>query len=229
MLAMLVLLVLEVIPVDVLGIGLLLILWLSGYVTGKEAVSGFSNKAVLTVAVMFVLSHALVKTGVLGNLAKYFIRLERQKKWLGMGLFFITISLFSGFINNVAAVAVFIPVAMHMASIFRISPSKILIPVSYAAIYGGTITLIGTSTNLLVSSVGESHGLGPMGMFEFLPLGLVFLVVGTLYNLVVLPRMLPSRAPVSTLVGKYHMAPYLTEFKVDQDSPLIGSSCRKNN
>lgn len=226
MILLLVLLVLEVIPIDVLGIGLLLVLWFTGYVDSDEAIAGFSNKAVLTVAVMFVLSHALVKTGVLENLAQYFIDMEKKVKWLGMGLFFVTISLFSGFINNVAAVAIFIPVAMHMASIFRISPSKLLIPLSYAAIYGGTITLIGTSTNLLVSSVGEVHGIKPLGMFEFLPMGLIFLVVGTIYSLFVLPRLLPSRAPVSTLVGKYHMSTYLTEFRVDKGSPLIDSTCR---
>jgi len=152
--------------------------------------------------------------------------MEKRVKWLGMTLFFVTASLFSGFINNVAAVAIFIPVAMHMASKFRISPSKILLPLSYAAIYGGTITLIGTSTNLLVSSVGEDHGLRPLGMFEFLPLGLIFLVVGTLYSLLILPRLLHSRAPVSSLVGKYHMSTYLTEFRIDKDSPLVGSSCR---
>ena len=226
MLLVLVLLVLEVIPIDVLGIGLLLVLWLTGYVDSDQAVAGFSNKAVLTVATMFVLSHALVKTGILENLAQYFIDLENRMKWLGMGLFLVTVSLFSGFINNVAAVAIFIPVAMHMASKFRISPSKLLIPLSYAAIYGGTITLIGTSTNLLVSSVGESHGMKPLGMFEFLPMGIIFLIVGSIYSLVILPRLLPSRAPVSTLVGKYHMSTYLTEFRIDKGSPLIGSNCR---
>jgi len=227
MILLLVLLVMEVIPIDVLGLGLLLVLWFSGYVDSEEAVAGFSNKAVLTVAVMFVLSHALVKTGILESFAQYFIDLEEKVKWLGVGLFFVTVSVFSGFINNVAAVAIFIPVAMHMASKFRISPSKLLIPLSYAAIYGGTITLIGTSTNLLVSSVSEDHGIDPLGMFEFLPLGLVFLVVGTAYSLLVLPRLLPSRAPVSTLVGKYHMSTYLTEFRVDKGSPLIGSNCRE--
>jgi di/tricarboxylate transporter len=227
MILLLVFLVMEVIPIDVLGLGLLLVLWFAGYVDGDQAIAGFSNKAVLTVATMFVLSHALVKTGVLENFAQYFFDMEKKVKWLGIGLFFVTVSLFSGFINNVAAVAIFIPVAMHMASKFRISPSKLLIPLSYAAIYGGTITLIGTSTNLLVSSVGEEHGLPALGMFEFLPLGIIFLLVGSLYSLFVLPRFLPSRAPVSTLVGKYHMSSYLTEFKIDKDSPLIGSNCRE--
>ena len=227
MILLFVLLVLEVIPIDVLGLGLLLVLWFTGYVDSEQAIAGFSNKAVLTVAVMFVLSHALVKTGILENFAQYFIDMEKKVKWLGIGLFFVTVSIFSGFINNVAAVAIFIPVAMHMASKFRISPSKLLMPLSYAAIYGGTITLIGTSTNLLVSSVGEDQGMQPLGMFEFLPLGLIFLAVGSIYSLFVLPRLLPSRAPVSTLVGKYHMSTYLTEFRIDRGSPLIGSNCRE--
>lgn len=227
MVVLLVLLVLEVIPIDVLGLGLLLILWFTGYVDSEQAIAGFSNKAVLTVAVMFVLSHALVKTGILESFAQYFINLEKRVKWLGLSLFFVTVSLFSGFINNVAAVAIFIPVAMHMASKFKVSPSKLLMPLSYAAIYGGTITLIGTSTNLLVSSVGELHGMKPLGMFEFLPLGIVFLVVGSGYSLLILPRLLPSRAPVNTLVGKYHMSTYLTEFKIGKGSPLIGSNCRQ--
>jgi len=227
MILLLVLLVLEVIPIDVLGLGLLLVLWFTGYVDSEQAIAGFSNKAVLTVAVMFVLSHALVKTGILESFAQYFISLEKRVKWLGLSLFFVTVSLFSGFINNVAAVAIFIPVAMHMASKFRVSPSKLLLPLSYAAIYGGTITLIGTSTNLLVSAVGEGHGMKPLGMFEFLPLGIVFLVVGSAYSLLILPRLLPSRAPVNTLVGKYHMSTYLTEFKIGKGSPLIGSNCRQ--
>lgn len=226
MVLVLVLLMLEILPIDVLGLGLLLVLWFAGYVDSEQAIAGFSNKAVLTVAVMFVLSHALVKTGVLENFAQYFFDVEKKVKKLGIGLFLVTVSLFSGFINNVAAVAIFIPVAMHISSKFRVSPSKLLLPLSYAAIYGGTITLIGTSTNLLVSSVGEVHGIKALGMFEFLPLGLIFLAVGTIYSLVVLPRLLPSRAPVSSLVGKYHMSTYLTEFKIDKGSPLIGSNCR---
>ncbi len=218
-------LILELLPVDVIAIGLLAILWLAGFVTPEEALSGFSNKAVLTVAAMFVLSRALVKTGMPEYLVHRLINMGGKKKWIGLGAFLISVSAFSGFINNVAAVAIFIPVAMHLSSHFKISPSKLMIPLSYAAIYGGTLTLIGTSTNLLVNSISESHGQVPLGMFEFLYMGGIFLIIGTVYNVLVLPRILPDRADNVSLVNKYRMAPYLTEFEVGEASPLINSTC----
>lgn len=223
----LVLLMLETLAIDVLALGLLVLLWFSGYVTGQEAIAGFSNKAVIIVAAMFVLSHAIVKTGILVRISQQIMALENKLKWLGRTLFLIFISLFSGFINNVAAVAIFIPVTIEIAAKLKISPSKLLIPLSYAAIYGGTLTLIGSSTNLLVSVISEQQGIRPLGMFEFFSMGLVFLVIGTIYSLTILPRLLPNRAKSGSLVEKYHMAEYLTEFKIDSDSPLIGSTCLK--
>ncbi|NQV37304.1 MAG: SLC13 family permease [Candidatus Marinimicrobia bacterium] len=221
----LILLFLEALPVDVIAIGLMVLLWLLGYIDGDEAISGFSNKAVLTVAVMFVLSRALVKTGILENLIDRLSKLGQKRKWIGIGIFLILVSLFSGFINNVAAVAICIPMAIKLSAKFRISPSKLLLPLSYAAIFGGTLTLIGTSTNLLVSSIIEDHEILPLGMFEFLGLGSIFLIIGTAYNLIILPRILPSRASVSSLVGKYHLTTYLTEFEISELSPLINSTC----
>ncbi|MFC1480764.1 SLC13 family permease [Candidatus Neomarinimicrobiota bacterium] len=218
-------LMLELLPIDVIAIGLLAILWLAGLVTPEEALSGFSNKAVITVAAMFVLSRALVKTGIPEYLIQRLINISGEKKWLSLAVFLISVSVFSGFINNVAAAAIFIPVAMHLSSHFKISPSKLMIPLSYAAIYGGTLTLIGTSTNLLVNSISERLGQEPLGMFEFFYLGFIFLIVGTLYNLLILPRLLPDRADNTSLVNKYRMAPYLTEFEVGAASPLINSTC----
>ena len=225
--AVLILLMLEALAIDVLAIGLLVLLWFTGYVTGAEAIAGFSNKAVIIVAAMFVLSHAIVKTGILVRISQQIISLENRLKWLGRTLFLIFISLFSGFINNVAAVAIFIPVTIEIAAKLKVSPSKLLIPLSYAAIYGGTLTLIGSSTNLLVSVIAEDQGVKPFGMFEFFSLGIVFLAIGTIYSITILPRLLPDRARAGSLVEKYHMAEYLTEFKIDADSPLIGSTCLK--
>ena len=119
----------------------------------------------------------------------------------------------SGFINNTAAVAIFIPLAIHLCQKFHISPTKILLPLSYAAIFGGTLTLIGTSTNLLVNSYLETNNLETFRMFEFTKLGLIFLVVGTLYNLLIGKWFLPSRAITTSLTQKYHMRKFLTEFK----------------
>lgn len=218
--------VFEVFPIDVTALTLVTVLFLMGYLDVGEAISGFSNKAVLTVAAMLVLSRALVKTGFLEVFADQLSSLAGKNVWLGLSIFLLAASLISGFINNTATVAIFIPLALQLSQRFQISPSKILIPLSYAAIYGGTLTLIGTSTNLLVSSVVEKvEGFQPLGMFEFTGMGLIFLITGTIYNLWVVPKILPSRAAVSSLTRSYHMSPYLTEFKVAENSPLIGVSC----
>ena len=214
----------ELFPMDVTALALLSVLLLTGFLTLDEAVSGFSNKAVLTVGLMFILSAALVKTGFVEVLAE---RLSSfgERGWLAIGLFLVATSLISGLINNTAAVAIFIPLAIHLGQRFNISPSKILMPLSFAGIYGGMLTLIGTSTNLLVSSMVEQQGYAPLRMFEFFSMGLVFLAVGTVYNVFLVPRILPSRAGISSLTGKYHLSAYLTEFEIGEGSPLIGSTC----
>ncbi len=217
----LVLFVKEVFPIDVTALALLVVLLMTGLLTLDEAISGFSNKAVLTVGLMFVLSTALVKTGFVEVMADR-LSVLGGGKWVSIGLFLIATSIVSAFINNTAAVAIFIPLALNLSSRFKISPSKILIPLSYAGIYGGTMTLIGTSTNLLVSSMAEDHGIVPFTMFEFFRMGGVFLVVGTFYNILVVPKVLSSRAGISSLTRSYHMSPYLTELVVASDSSLLG-------
>ncbi|MBH31367.1 MAG: hypothetical protein CMG71_05170 [Candidatus Marinimicrobia bacterium] len=217
----LVLFVKEVFPIDVTALALLVVLLMTGFLTLDEAISGFSNKAVLTVGLMFVLSTALVKTGFVEVMAER-LSVMGGGKWVSIGIFLIATSIVSAFINNTAAVAIFIPLALNLSSRFKISPSKILIPLSYAGIYGGTMTLIGTSTNLLVSSMAEEHGIVPFTMFEFFKMGSVFLVAGTFYNILIVPKLLPSRAGISSLTRNYHMSPYLTELMVASDSPLLG-------
>ena len=202
---------------------LLCVLIIFDYLTLEE-ISGFSNKAVLTVTLMFVLSASIVKTGIIEVLADKLTQLSNNV-WFTVGLILIGTSLISGFINNTATVAIFIPFALHLGKKYELSPSKLLIPLSFAGIYGGMLTLIGTSTNLIVSSIVEDYGLEPLKMFDFLTMGLVFLLFGTFYNVFLVPKLLSSRAGISSLTGKYHLSAYLTEFEVDNESPLIGSTC----
>lgn len=218
----------EFFPVDVTTILLLTVLLMTGYLDTNEAISGFSNKAVLTIALMFILSNALVKTGVLEVIGERLSRFGEKKQWVAIGVFLVSVSLFSGFINNTAAVTISIPLAMLLCQKFQISPSKILMPLSFAGIYGGTLTLIGTSSNLLVSSILEGQGMNPLGMFEFTKLGIVFLVVGTMYNLLIMPKILRSCSVASNLIKKYDLSPYLTELKISNDSSLIGSTCLRS-
>ena len=201
------------------AIGVLLLFDVLGW---QDAISGFSNPAVITIGAIFIMSRALVKTGFLEVFADFLVKKGGKRKWLTMFIFLLTVSIISGFINNTAAVAIFIPLAIDLCQRFHISPTKVLLPLSYAAIFGGTLTLIGTSTNLVVSSIMEDLNLAPFSMFEFTKLGIIFLVLGTLYNMVISKWFMPSRSIISSLTRKYHMGSFLTEFKVAEDSPLVG-------
>ncbi len=221
--------VFEVFALEVTALTATAILLLFNVLTIEEALSGFSNKAVITIGAMFILSRSLVKTGFLEVFADYVYNHVGSNKWLTITVFLLIVSILSGLINNTAAVAIFIPLAINLCQKFHISPTKILLPLSYAAIFGGTLTLIGTSTNLIISDFIEKEGLEPFSMFEFTKVGIIFVSVGIIYNLIIARFILPSRAIVSSLTQKYHMNKYLTEFMVNEDSSLIGKSVGELN
>jgi di/tricarboxylate transporter len=202
-------------------LGLLLVFNL---VTPEEAISGFGNPAVITVMMMFILSHSLTSTGLIDRFAARVARLSGHTHWRGTVLLLLVSGVLSAFINNTAAVAIFMPVAIQLAKKYRFSPSKILLPLSYVSIMGGTCTLIGTSTNLLVSAISEQHGYGAFGMFELGGLGAILFVVGLLYVVVGPLRLLPSRSIISSLTRKYQMGAYLTELRVPAGSSVIGKT-----
>ena len=215
----------EIVPMEVTALGTVGLLLICNIITIDEAISGFSNKAVITIGAIFIISKALVKTGFLEVLSNYLYKFGGNNKWLTFTIFFITTAIISGFLNNTAAVAIFIPLALKLCQKFHISPTKILLPLSYAAIFGGTLTLIGTSTNLIVNSFLENHSsIEPFKMFEFTKLGAIFCFIGIFYNLFISKWILPSRAITSSLTQKYHMSTYLTEFKIEKDSKLVGKS-----
>ena len=221
-----VLFVTELFSIDVTAILLLTILLLLGYLSPSEAISGFSNPAVITIALLFILSHALEKTGLLEYLVVRINRLTSQSKSLGKTVYLLAIGFASAVVNNTAIVAIFIPVTIRMAQKFKISPSKLLIPLSYAAILGGTLTLVGTSTNLLVNSIYSASGaVKPLGMFEFTKYGLILLGIGLIYIVIIAPKILPSRSITSSLTRSYHLGGYLTEMRISKKSPLVGNTC----
>ena len=145
----------ELVPMEVTALGTLGLLLCFNIINIDEAISGFSNKAVVTIGCIFIISKALVKTGFIEVFADFLYKLAGNRKWISFIVFFITTSFISGFINNTAAVAIFIPLAINLCQKYHISPTKILLPLSYAAIFGGTLTLIGTSTNLIISDFIE--------------------------------------------------------------------------
>ena len=222
----LILFVTELFPIDVtalLVLGLLLIL---GLVSPTESLQGFSNPAVITIACLFILSHALQKSHILEYLIININSLIDRSRVLGMIAYLFAIGVASAVVNNTAIVAIFMPVTIRLADKYNISPSKVLIPLSYAAILGGTLTLVGTSTNLIVNSilVDSSNGLVSLGMLEFAKFGIIKFIVGLIYIFTIGYKLLPIRVAKSSSIEDYRLDGYLTEFKVSKNSPLEGKT-----
>jgi len=216
----------ELFSIDVTAMILLTILFVLGYLTPAEALSGFSNPAVITIAFLFIISRALQKTHILEYLIIRVRRLADRSILIGRAVYLFTIGIASAVVNNTAIVAIFMPVSIRLAQKYKMSPSKLLIPLSYSAILGGTLTLVGTSTNLLVNSIYiGTPGAEPMGMFEFMRYGLILMIVGLLYILFIAPMLLPSRTSTSSLTKSYRLGGYLTEMKIMSESPLNGKTC----
>ena len=205
--------------VAMLGLGVLLAL---GLVTLEDGFSGFSNPATLTVAAMFVLSAGLQKTGATAVVGRMMVRFSRNH-FAALVVIMVAVTVMSAFVNNTAAVAVFIPLVTILATRRKIAASKLLIPLSYASQFGGVCTLIGTSTNLLVSSISAEAGYGEFSMFEFSRMGLILFAAGVAYFLIFGRWLLPDRQP-HELATTYHLGEYVTELRIRHKSPLVGKS-----
>jgi di/tricarboxylate transporter len=211
----------EIISVDLVALLIMVSLIFFGVITPEEGVQGFSNKATITVAFMFVLSAALLKTGALQYLAHRLSNVFRRRFNVGMLLMMLLVAVLSAFINNTPVVAVFIPVIIQIAHSSGQSPSKMLIPLSFATIFGGMCTLIGTSTNILVSGIAEKSGLEAISMFQMAPMGLIFAVAGILYMVYIGIKLLPSRREEKDLREKFAMRGYLTEIELLENADSV--------
>jgi len=228
-LAAFVLFALELVPVEVTAMSFLALLVGLGFVSLEESLAGLSNKAVVTIGALFIISRALMKTGALEIGAYHLSRRVGERKWLGIAILLVSAGVLSGFLNNTAVIVVFIPLALSLCRRFHISPTRVLLPLSYVSIIGGMLTLIGTSTNLLVSSIAEMEGVEPLKMFEFFHIGFIFLVIGLAYCIILGRHFLPSRISPDSLTSKYDISGYLTEVQIGEESGLVGSNCRQAN
>lgn len=220
----------EKLPVDLVALIVLAALLSSHVITPEDGISGFSNTATVTVGAMFVLSAGLYKTGAVNFVGLALASIGRYSFWVALIILMVGIGTLSAFINNTAAVAVFLPITLGLSRDLNLSPSKLLMPLSFASMFGGVCTLIGTSTNILVSSIAERHGEPSFQMFEFTPFGLILFGAGLLYMIIVV-RFIPNRRSPGDLTQTYGMGDYLTEIvllpkaktvgKTIQDSPLI--------
>lgn len=211
----------EKLSVDLVALLVVAALVLTGTISPADGVAGFSNPATLTVAFMFVLSAALLRTGALATLGPRLAARFRKDRTMGLITMMVVVALCSAFLNNTPIVAVLLPIVVQTARSAGIPPGKLLIPLSFAAILGGTTTLIGTSTNLVVSGIAQNMGLAPFSVFSLTPMGLVFLVAGIVYMVVLGVKLLPGERQTD-LREAFAMRDYLTELEILPDSPAVG-------
>ena len=250
----------EVVPVDITAIGVMVTLLLVQPITEQlatwgllegpvyvltepgsdvsataQGLSGFASTATITVLAMFILSAGVRRTGVIQILGSKVAAYTREDETRQLGATIGLVSPISGFINNTAAVAILLPMVTDLAQKGKTSPSKLLMPLSFASMFGGTLTLIGTSTNILASDItgrlGRELGiayLDEFSMFEFTSLGLIVMTVGIVYLMTVGRWLTPARIkPAEDLTEEFEMADYLTEVVVREDSPIIGQTVQR--
>jgi len=211
---------------DLVALLLVLILGLSGVLTPAEALAGFANPAVVTVGAMFVLAAGVLRTGALGFVERRIAEVAGSYTTLLL-LTMLLVGTASAFVNSTPVVVVFLPVMLGIASERQLLPSRLLMPISYAAILGGTCTLIGTSTNILISELVLEMGEPPIGMFELTQAGLIFAVVGFVYIFLAGPRLLPEVETVTSALGLSKGRHYVSEVRIGADSDLVGKPLRK--
>jgi len=217
----LVLFITEWIRYDVVALLVLLILHLSGILSMEEAFSGFSNPAVITVAAVLVMSRSVQNSGVLHVLGTYLIRWGKTPGLL-TAIIMLAVGSISGFINDIGTAALFMPLILMVSRKIGTPPSKFLIPLSYGCLLGGTLTMIGTPPNILITLFMAERGYEPFTMFDFTPIGIIVLVAGIIYMVLIGRHLLPSRRGETNLMDRFEIREYLTELVVGEESSLAG-------
>jgi di/tricarboxylate transporter len=234
----LVLFVTEWVRVDVVALGVVVALMLTGLLTTKEALSGFSSPVVLTIAALFIVGGAIMNTGLAGSIGRRILAIAGTSQTRLIVVIMAAVAILSAFMSDTGTVAVLLPAIVSLASNAKISPSKLLIPLSFGALLGGALTLIGTPPNLIISDRLRESGLTPCGFFDYTPMGEILLACGILYMLFLGRHLLPDHKPqqdvqrVETpeeLLDLYRLPDNLFRLRVRRGSELVGRTVAESH
>lgn len=219
----------EKLPVDVVGIILVIGLVMTNVLTAQEGLAGFGDSVIVTIAGLFVLTGGLIKTGLVDLIGRRLYKIAGNNEFILTALIMFVAAVSASVLKNTTTTAMFLPVVMGLAERAKIPPSKLLMPLAFGAILGGSCTLIGTSTNLAVSGAMQRYGMDGYSMFELTAVGFITFAVGMLYMLFVGRRMLPSRGGEDSFTEQYHIREYISELLVLPGSHLIGKTLGEAN
>ncbi|MEP6924247.1 MAG: SLC13 family permease, partial [Pyrinomonadaceae bacterium] len=219
----------EKIPVDIVGIMLMMALVVTGVLTVQEGVAGFGNDIIITIAGLFILTGGLVKTGIVDLIGRRLYRIAGDNEFLLTMLIMIVAALAASVLKNTTTTAMLVPVVMGMAERAKIAPSRLLMPLAFGAILGGTCTLIGTSTNLAVSGAMQRYQMAPLSMFELTPVGLAIVAVGMVYMLLIGRKLLPRHTATGEFTDQYSIREYVSELLVLPESGFVGKTLGEAN
>lgn len=211
--------------VDLITVGLLIVLTSIGILTPAEAFKGFGSDFIIMLASIFVVGASMQKAGVLEIIGDQFIRIPKKRiSWLPTYVM-STVSITSAFMNNTTVTAMYVAPVVSMCRKLRMSPSKMLMPVAFASILGGTCTVIGTSTNIAVNAYLGKHGYPTFGMFDFAIIGLVMMIIGIVFMATIGIRMMPGKRDVN-MVTELASKHYFTEVVVKKESVMVNQKVR---
>lgn len=219
----------EKLPVDVVGILLVMALVLTQVLTVQQAVAGFGNDIIITIGGLFILVGGLIKTGIVDLLGRRLHQIAGNNVLLLTALIMAMAAVSASVLKNTTTTAMFLPVVIGLAAKAKIAPSKLLMPLAFGAILGGSCTLIGTSTNLAVSGTIQRYGYEAISMFELTPVGVMIALTGIAYMLVIGRKMLPTRGGEESLTDQYSIREYISELLVLYDSRLVGKTLGESN
>ncbi len=211
----------EFFSIDTTSLLIMAMFIVSGVLSPEEGFSGFIHPATLTLGCMFVISAAIFKSGIIDGLSNKIIKLAKIHYIVALMVFTFVTGLFSAFVNDTAVVAIMIPMALLVCKETGINPSKLLIPISFAACFGGACTLVGTGTNILISSYAQKSGLAEFNMFELTPLALILAAIGFLYMFIIAPMLLPKRNKNNDTTLIQQAEKYMAEIILTDSCPDI--------